>query len=112
MKNVVALAALAAALASPVGVFAQDVPAPPSTAQPPQSLQPGQLYEIVEPATGRVIGNLIAVRTAPLSVRITPDRTKNGDEASSTQTDTRWHPHEQESAAFWNAFNNNFKSLP
>ena len=98
MKKLISLAALAVCLGVPVNALADDTPA---TTAP--ILTPGQRFDIVDRQTGRVIGELVAVG---------PNRAPTGNVGSvrlqvppPADTQTKWAPRKQESAAFWEEFN-------
>ena len=103
------LAALAAAslpvtsLATPLATFAQD---PDSNIA-----MSAQATLLVVDQSGNVLGQLVPVPTSTNAIREMAERGKALLEAPAySAPDTRWHPRQAESPAFWDQFNRNFTS--
>lgn len=102
MRKLATLSALAVALGAlaPLAAMANEAPTIPAAVP---VVTPGTRFDIVDRQTGRVIGELVAVGTAGQSIRSIGS--VRAQVAQPADTQTKWIPRHQESAAFWEEFN-------
>ncbi|MBV8601856.1 MAG: hypothetical protein JO359_09875 [Candidatus Eremiobacteraeota bacterium] len=110
MNKIIRFAAIAAVLsAAPLAAFAQEAP---QNVQSAVAAEAGQRFELIDPSTGRVIGELVSVGNKSLAIRSMAERARAVELQPAPAPDTKWHPRQQESKAFWDAFNANFITTP